>query len=673
MLKGLKQKIQNKLLRQAEASYKVKLEKKRDKYNELLDFMFKDVPYVNGDKEENAPGSGKEETSVQGSASLTALVVFVEEFIKGFTLDTQAPFVVFSYKNGKLHEAAPAIMQEVFDNPKVSFVYADEDCICGDRHMNPWLKPDYSPDTLMSFLYMGSPVAIRTQLLNEILSKMELCEDGYVNYYDFILRATELLSDDEIAHCKKVLFSKYIGNEQEKTVLPGTEAKFNEIKVIAASRRGYTMAMYCDKKNRWQTLYKPEDVEDPLVSVIIPSKDQPELMQECLEALYEKNEAASFEVIVIDNGSAGANRLRMTSLKEKFGFNYYYEPGEFHFAKMCNFGAKKAKGKYLLFLNDDTKMMMDNTLLSMAGQCEVSHVGAVGVKLLYADGVTIQHVGIANSKIGPIHKFIGKKDDISHYYGQNDYPMNVIGVTGACMMVKAERFNEVEGFDEIFAVSYNDVDLCYKLHKAGYYNVVRNDISVIHYESMSRGNDADAKAKLIRLKNEQTALIDKHPDMTEFDPYYSMYIDATKDEFTIQIPGLNKQYSLEECKKDILPQMENEALNIVTDCVKAEDKTLHLDGWWYVKGYNNARYKASLVLKNKTQDKVFMLDFEPVLREDVALAMIHEINVELSGFSVMLLKSELPAGEYEIGMYVKDTCSRQKLFKLISRDNNIII
>lgn len=662
MLKGVKRKVQNRLLAQSDALYKDKLAKKRDKYNELLAVMLKDVP----------PAATT--TDGQLEAGMEIPVVFIEEFTKGCAVNLNADFVIFTSKNGELNKAAPEIMREIFSNPEVVLIYADEDYLKGPQHMKPWLKPDYSPDTLMSFLYMGNPVAVKTEMLKNTMKEMNLSEDGEINYYDFLLRVTEQITSSQIIHCNKVLFSNYLSNDDIiRTTLWGADEKFNAIKENAASRRGYTMAMYCDKKDRWQTLYKPGDVEGPLVSVIIPSKDQPELMQECLEALYEKNEAAFFEVIVIDNGSVGANRLRMTSLKEKFGFDYHYEPGEFHFAKMCNFGAKKAKGKYLLFLNDDTKMMMENTLLSMAGQCEVSHVGAVGVKLLYADGETIQHVGIANSKIGPIHKFIGKKDDISHYYGQNDYPMNVIGVTGACMMVKTERFNEVEGFDEIFAVSYNDVDLCYKLHKAGYYNVVRNDISVIHYESMSRGNDADAKAKLIRLKNEQTALIDKHPDMTEFDPYYSMYIDATKDEFTIQIPGLNKQYSLEECKKDILPQMENEALNIVTDCVKAEDKTLHLDGWWYVKGYNNARYKASLVLKNKTQDKVFMLDFEPVLREDVALAMTQETNVELSGFSVMLLKSELPAGEYEVGMYLKDTCSRQKLFKLISRDNNIII
>jgi len=190
---------------------------------------------------------------------------------------------------------------------------------------------------------------------------------------------------------------------------------------------------------------------------------------------------------------------------------------------------------------------------------------------------------------------------------------------------------------------------------------------------MSRGDDAATNIKQERLKKERAALYEKHPDMMEVDPYYSVYIDATQDEFTIQIPGLNKQYNLYELKKETLPVIENEVLKIVPDCVKADDKAVRLEGWWYVAGYNNARYKASLILKNKSQNRTFCIDFEPVLREDVALAMQGETNVELSGFSVMLLNSELPAGEYETGMLVKDTCSRQKLFRFLGKDYNITI
>lgn len=662
MLKGLKRKVQNRLLAQSDALYKDKLAKKRDKYNELLAVMFKDVP----------PAAIT--TDGQLEAGMEIPVVFIEEFTKGCAINLNADFVIFTSKNGELNKAAPEIMREIFSNPEVVLIYADEDYLKGPQHMKPWLKPDYSPDTLMSFLYMGNPVAVKTEMLKNTMKEMNLSEDGEINYYDFLLRVTEQITSSQIIHCNKVLFSNYLSNDDTiRTTLWGADEKFNAIKENAATRRGLTAAMYCDQKDRWQVIYKPAETEKPTVSVIIPSKDQPELMQECIESLYAKNPDASFEVIVIDNGSAGANRLRMTSLKEKFGFDYYYEPGEFHFAKMCNFGAKKAKGQYLLFLNDDTKMLMDNTLLTMAGQCEVSHVGAVGVKLLYADGETIQHIGVANSKIGPIHKFMGKKDDVTYYYGQNAYPMDVLAVTGACMMIKAALFESIGGFEEIFAVSYNDVDLCYKLHKAGYYNVVRNDISVIHYESMSRGDDAATNIKQERLKKERAALYEKHPDMMEVDPYYSVYIDATQDEFTIQIPGLNKQYNLYELKKETLPVIENEVLKIVPDCVKADDKAVRLEGWWYVAGYNNARYKASLILKNKSQNRTFCIDFEPVLREDVALAMQGETNVELSGFSVMLLNSELPAGEYETGMLVKDTCSRQKLFRFLGKDYNITI
>ena len=263
---------------------------------------------------------------------------------------------------------------------------------------------------------------------------------------------------------------------------------------------------------------------DPLVSIIIPSKDHPQILMRCIDSILEFTSYRNFEFVVVDNGSSEGNKALISRYLEKVGGRYVYEPAPFNFSQMCNIGAANAKGEYLLFLNDDVEMFQPQWLERMLGHAQQKHTGAVGAKLYYPQTTLIQHTGVSNPKTGPLHSFMGLDDQVPYYFGWNRVDNNCIGVTGACLMVSAEKFREVGRFDENLPVAYNDVKLCFALHRQGYYNVIRNDVVAYHHESLSRGSDHIDDPKLIRLSKELTGLYGAFPELKGKDPYMNEHL-----------------------------------------------------------------------------------------------------------------------------------------------------
>ena len=151
-----------------------------------------------------------------------------------------------------------------------------------------------------------------------------------------------------------------------------------------------------------------EAVAEDLVSIVIPSKDHPETLERCLRSLREETELETIqmEVIVVDNGSNTANRLRLEKMAKLYDVHYIYQPMEFNFSRMCNLGAEKARGNFVLLLNDDIEIMQSNWLEELVKHARMPYAGAVGAKLLYPGTTKIQHAGITNIRLGPTHKLL---------------------------------------------------------------------------------------------------------------------------------------------------------------------------------------------------------------------------------------------------------------------------
>ncbi|WP_051650740.1 glycosyltransferase family 2 protein [Lachnoclostridium phytofermentans] len=406
------------------------------------------------------------------------------------------------------------------ENRNLDFIYSDEDkySFLRGRHC-PFFKPDWSPDTLMSFNYICHLSAFRRDIALRIggyRSEYDGAQD-----YDFVLRFTEL--SNNIGHIPQIL---YHWRKTKNSTAQSISSKPYVIDAIKRCKEDALKRRHLDGAVTYNKRYFQHNImyvnkSSPKVSIIIPSKDNYAVLKKCLSSI-SITKYQNYEIIVIDNGSDSVNKQKYQELCDRMFVKYIYYKTQFNFSKMCNTAENYANGELLLFLNDDTEILDNNWLDILVGQGMISHVGAVGVKLLYPNTNKIQHVGIINLDAGPSHILLNKRDDKMYYFGRNIYTYNYLAVTGACMLIRREIFNKIGQFDESLSIAYNDVDLCIRLYKSGFYNVVRNDVKVLHHESLSRGSDLLDKTKLKRLENERDYLYIKHPEFKNYDPFYNI-------------------------------------------------------------------------------------------------------------------------------------------------------
>lgn len=606
--------------------------------------------------------------------------------------------------------------------PETKLFYGAEDHRAGEERSFPWFKPCFSPDTLLSFFYFGSYLAVNRAWAEELA--LAGYEDAGQNLYDFVLRLLKPFyekdkssiyeKDDAVqkeyepafrqeAYSPKIICTDLIlyhrndggraemapdseyflhAGEMERSANPefwGYEKKYIKLKQnFINSICHETITIPTPYPEVWSVLPKPEKRGadgTKLLSVVIPSKDHPELLQKCIGSFMEKTVLQGawemFEFIVVDNGSDEKNRLVIEEFLKSIKAEscYLYRPMPFNFSAMCNLGAKKAQGEYLLLLNDDMEVIEENWLEILLGQARLPGTGAVGAKLWYPEGEKIQHAGITNMRVGPSHKLVTFPDDRTYYYGCNMLPFDMIAVTGACLLVRKALYEEVGGFDEEMAVAYNDVDFCFKLLEAGYRNVVRNDAVLLHHESVSRGLDEESPEKWRRLLEEKTALYNKHPLFYYYDPYYSEQLVYNAPEYRIgyQYPYERTLLTAEperKEKKKILQQSLASALMLTLERAGEQHKIrleepdiLMAEGWCYMLGQDNCLFERFLILEAEGADFYYQIPVKERLRPDVEAILPQQTNIELSGFTCRILKKHLISKKYAVGMLYRNICN----------------
>lgn len=674
-------------------------QKCKAEYDEAL--RYQTDPYLLWIKE-------NEQTADEGQeSSYPALgVVYMENCAEGFSLaDCDKEILLFVSERGRIAVGAFREILHYFDTHKdVNVVYADEDVwqLCEDdspqnaddadaHRIFPWTKPMWSPDTLFSFFYFGNIFAVRRSAFLDIAW---LGEDDYrKNIYDFILKATE--DKKRAGHIEKVLFHAYRKGESraaiEKELLHSTDfigagRQYDGIKEAAMARRGLRGVLTVDEKTGISYPVYQFD-EEPLVSIVIPSKDNEAVLKQCIRSIYAHTAYRNFELIVVDNGSTEQVRMGLENFRQECPFTYLYIPMDFNFSKMCNLGVQEAKGEFILLLNDDMEAVEDSWLLRLAGQASLEHVGAVGAKLLYPNTSLIQHAGIANTVSGPGHKLKKLDDSVSYYYGRNRFIYDLIGVTAACLMIRRERYLALGGLFEGLAVAYNDVDFCFRLCEKGFYNVQRNDVALYHHESLSRGNDMQDENKLKRLMAEKDVLYQRHRQFYRQDPFIGTLMNDGEPEYGCRWLEGYELVNLSDCDDKLLEgkrlpdaaTMNNAIMVVVEDCgkeqfVKAltkggkQKKAYYLiKGWAYIPGVDNARYTFKILLVNG-EGRVWELPVQKRYRKDVAAILPDEVNVELTGFCSWIFEGTLAPGTYQLWITAKDGCSRQRLYRDMERE-----
>lgn len=416
----------------------------------------------------------------------------------------------------------------------LQYIYSDSDIINDNgKRENPDCKPDYSWNTLLSFNYIGNVFAVKKQFflhrMNEFIDNF-----GSDSKFDSYKTSLFLLSDnsaENVGHIHQILAHKKADYKEESDI--------SDYKCLLPELKNKNVCVVTDKHNKnVQHIHYPLS-ENDCVSIIIPSKDNPEILKVCLESIKKYTKHTKYEIVVIDNGSNEDNRNEYKKLIAEFGENasYTYERFDFNFSKMCNIGAKKATGNMLLFLNDDIEIIgqdyEDTDWLSvLAGQAKQESTGAVGAKLLYPDSSYIQHVGVINYESSCFAHLYAKAVDDENIKAHRNYAdYDCLCVTGACFMLEKAKFDKAGGFDEAFEVTHNDVDICLTLYEQGYYNVLRNDVVLFHHESFSRGDDEVDEEKNRRNMHARDMTYEKHPELEKYDPFYSPLLTQTENNY----------------------------------------------------------------------------------------------------------------------------------------------
>jgi GT2 family glycosyltransferase len=268
----------------------------------------------------------------------------------------------------------------------------------------------------------------------------------------------------------------------------------------------------------------------PRVSVLLPTKVRLDLLKKCLEGLSTATGYPDVEVVVIDNGSEQKVLLEvLDEARRSLKITTVVDNGDFNFSRLINAGAKAATGEVILILNDDVEPIQPGWLHRIVESVLSTGVGAVGARLLYPDG-SIQHAGVALG-IGGVcgHLYKGTSREEAERTAEIVYPGSRMAVTGACLAVRRDVFDVVQGFDEQLPVALNDIDFCLRLGAMGYRNIYRGDAVLIHHESQSRGADDISVVSRRRLARETGRFLARWRQVIESDPFSSPALDRQSE------------------------------------------------------------------------------------------------------------------------------------------------
>ncbi len=425
------------------------------------------------------------------------------------------------------------IVKCINKNPDVDFIYTDEDKMdMKGLRRDPHFKSDYAPDSLLGSNYICHFEIMRKSIVDEI-GGFRVGYEGAQDY-DIFLRFLEKTTPERVYHIPKILYHwRMIEGSTAATIdSKGYAVEKGRMAVEDALKRRGVKAKVTVHPRVPYYLVRYEYETEPMVSIIIPTKDYADVTEQCLKSLFEKTTYKNYEVILMNNNSEKKETFNLfKKYQNKYSnFRVIDANYEFNYSKINNQAVKEAKGEYIVLLNNDTEIITPHWLQIMVGYAMQPHIGAVGTKLLYPDN-TVQHAGIILG-IGGIaqHCFIDNPRDDVGFYGRLSVPFNYSAVTAACLMVSKEKYLEVNGLEEDLQVAFNDVDFNLKLLKQGYYNICLNHVELYHHESKSRGDDTVdiSSAKYRRFVQEHDYIKDKWGYMLYNDRFYNPNLSLKK-------------------------------------------------------------------------------------------------------------------------------------------------
>jgi ADP-heptose:LPS heptosyltransferase/GT2 family glycosyltransferase len=428
----------------------------------------------------------------------------------------------------------------IHSHPGALAVYSDHDHCAGEACFDPCFKPDFSLDYLRAYDYVGAAVALSFEGLSA-LGGFAIYPEAEV--WNHLLSLPEHFSLGVVAHVDDILFhlpAAHGGNAalRQAARQVALENHLARLQIDARVGPGYAAdTLHIDYRV----------VGQPLVSLIVPTRDKLEFLQPCIDSVFAKTDYQNFELLLIDNGSTDPDTLAYyRELTAEWGERVrviaYDAP--FNFSAQCNLGVEAARGEYVLLLNNDTEVIQSKWLERMLAIGQRPEVGAVGARLVYPETGRIQHAGIVLGLPGGVlsvadHVFETALLDEPGYMKRLQTEQNYSAVTAACLLVARDKYLSVGGFDaDGLTVLFNDVDFCLKLQQSGLINVYSPYATMVHHHAKSIGRvtfePAVAFEAAVRERRELECMVDRWLPQLARDPAYNRHLSLRNREMAYE-------------------------------------------------------------------------------------------------------------------------------------------
>lgn len=435
------------------------------------------------------------------------------------------------------------IVRALDEDRTLDAVYTDEDKVTTelDEHFQPHLKPDFNLDLLRSNNYICHFFVVRRSIVQKVGGFRQ--EFDGAQDHDFIFRCIE--TAEKVGHIPEILYhwrthkASTADNPASKMYAFDAGKRAIEAHLKRTGTEG--TVSHTPDLGFFRVKYPVQG--QPLVSIIIPNKDEKETLKACIDSIREKTEYPNYEIIIVENNSTTDEIFQYyKELSQDPRIRLLRWKKEFNYSAINNYGVRHANGEYLLFLNNDVTVITPGWIRELLGVCQRPEVGAAGVKLIYPDD-TIQHAGCVIG-LGGIagHMFVDMPANRTGYLHKASILQDMSAVTAACMMMKRTAFEEAGGFTEKLSVAFNDVDLCLKVRKNHKLIVYDPYVRLYHMESKTRGAE-DNKEKVRRFQEEIEYMRCQWIDiLKKGDPYYNKNLSLTKWNYSLRpLPGMTKK------------------------------------------------------------------------------------------------------------------------------------
>jgi GT2 family glycosyltransferase len=446
-------------------------------------------------------------------------------------------WLAFLDHDDKLSDVALALMAlKIMAEPDLGVVYSDKDKIteAGER-LEPFFKTEFDPLLLMAQNYLCHLALYRKDLVNQVGGFRQGYEGS--QDWDLALRVTEQLKPSQVGHVPRVLYhwrihsnstagslsaKSYAADAGQRSVVDQLERLGTPGEVIPLMSTGWN-------RIRW-TL----PTELPKVSIVVPTRDGVYLHR-CLDSLRFRTTYPNFDITVVDNGSLNYSVLEYLATNESW-LKVIRDESPFNYADINNRAVAQCDGELILLLNDDTEVLNGDWLHEMVSQVLQPHVGAVGAKLYYSDGL-VQHAGVILGMLGIAGHALRLNDRLSFAdQGRIQLPRSYSAVTAACMLVRREAWDQLGGMDAInLPVAFNDIDFCLRLREAGWRVIFTPFAELVHHESISRGSDIEGE-RAPHFEREKRFMHERWGDLLRDDPAYNQNLSLVDENLPLAWP-----------------------------------------------------------------------------------------------------------------------------------------